>query len=74
MLCRIVEQSCSAIVSKVLKQRANTVAKATDVCMAFVEQDQGEPMLVKSRELKPQARVIARPCLSGKFSAAAGDV
>lgn len=48
MFCRIVEQSCAAIASKVLKQRANTVAKATDVCMAFVEQDQGESMLVGS--------------------------
>lgn len=44
--CRISEQACTGIASKVLKQRVHTVSKATDVCMAFVELEQGEVMLV----------------------------
>ena len=45
---RISEQACAGIASKVLKQRVHTVAKATDVCMAFVELEQGGVVLVGS--------------------------
>ena len=45
---RISEQACAGIGSKVLKQRVHTVAKATEVCMAFVELEQGEVMMVQS--------------------------
>lgn len=45
-MCRIVEAACANIAAKVLKQRVHTVAKATEVCMAFIELEQGDTVVV----------------------------
>jgi hypothetical protein len=43
---RIAESACANIAAKVLKQRVHTVAKATEVCLAFIELEQGEAVVV----------------------------
>lgn len=46
---RIADVACASIAAKVLKQRVHTVAKATDVCLAFIELEQGEAVVVRWR-------------------------
>jgi len=45
--CRIAEPACAAIAKSVLKQRVHTVAKATDVCLSFIELEQGVVVMVR---------------------------
>lgn len=45
-ICRIAGVTCSSIGAKVLKGRPGTVRKATDVCLAFVEWEQVDEVLV----------------------------
>ena len=44
--CRISGPTCSNIASKVLKGRPATVKKAADACLAFVEWEQVDAVLV----------------------------
>lgn len=46
---RVAADCCSPIVSKALKQRASTVAKATEVFMLLVELDQQAVVVVRGR-------------------------
>lgn len=48
---RIAEPACNAIAAKVLKQRVHTVAKATEVCLAFIELEQGGVVMVRLLDL-----------------------
>ena len=46
VLCRIAEPVCKAMASKDLKQRPGTVKRVADACLALVELEQAEAVLV----------------------------
>ena len=47
-LCRIAEPVCKAMATKDLKQRPGTVKRVADACLAFVELEQAEAVLVRT--------------------------
>ena len=49
LLYRVAGPVCSAICKQGLKQRPGTVKRCTDVCLALIEQEQGEVVMVRRK-------------------------
>lgn len=46
-LCRVAGPVCSAICKQGLKQRPGTVKRCTDACLALIEHEQGDVVVVR---------------------------